>query len=307
MASVGGGEEPHDSLLGVSLDATSICNLRCTTCALEDSYPNPGVMSLKTFHRLDDALPRLKHLAFSSSAEPLLNPHIVAMVRHAKNASGGKITTSFTTNATFLDERMTRDLYRAGLDALEVSLDAATKETFERIRVRADFDLILGNLKRGVGRKRPRSFCSFVCRRADKYFGVVLPDLGPPPHQPHISVRYTVFADNVRELVPFVRMMHDMGIEHVVVNGLEPYTPEMSKKVLFGKEAPPEMLALFEELEALSQEFGMRLDLPRLVPDSIDDCNLIDHSCMTGRLCLAHPWRTRGRITGSENVTSTTG
>lgn len=250
-------EEGFDRLLGVSLDATSICNLRCTTCTLEDSYRDKGIMSAATFARLDDAFPRLKHLAFSSSAEPLLNPRLIEMLERAKRKSQGRIKTSFTTNGTFVDEAMLRELLRVELDALEFSFDANTKETFERIRIRASFDHVLSNIGRTLG----------IVRRLR---GTTT----------HVSIRYTMFRDNVHELLPFIRRVYEFGADHVVVNGLEPYTEEMAQKILYGESPAPEMVALFTEIEAVANRLGMRVDLPRLEPDTIDACDLIDHSCI---------------------------
>ena len=246
-----------DVLLGVSLDTTAICNLRCTICSLEEAYHPKGVMSVATFERMRDALPTLRHVAFSSSAEPLLNPSLVDMVRIAKDMGGDALATSFTTNGTLLDAATSRALIDAGLDALEFSLDGATKHTYEKIRVRADFDAVIRNIAHLQAVKRATW-----------------------SKKPHVSIRFTLSRENVHELFDLLDLARSLEIDHVVINGLEPYDEPMAEKVLWGREANPSLEILFTALDEKARGFGMRLDLPRLAPEPIDDCRLIDHACI---------------------------
>lgn len=250
-----GRSAPEDQLLGVSIDVSALCNLRCTTCSLETSYPNKGLMSSATFERIVEALPRLQHLALSVNAEPMMHPRLVDMAARAKQVTAGRIVTSFTTNATLLDEKRAQALFETGLDALEVSLDGSTKETFESIRVRGEWELVRANLARLVP-LRTRLGLS----------------------KPHLSIRFTLFEDNLGDIEGLLELAHRVGIMHVVVNGLEPYDETMARKVLYARNERRDTLELFEWLEARATQLGMRIDLPRTQPETIDDCRLIDHS-----------------------------
>lgn len=247
----------QDDLRGVSIDVTSLCNLRCTICSLDESYAVKGTMAPETFEGILAAVPSLQHIAFSSSAEPLLHPSLASMVRRAKEASGGRIVTSFTTNGTLLDETAARDLLDAGIDALEVSMDGASRATFERIRIRARYDDVIANLRRLVRLKEARGTAA-----------------------PHLSLRYTFCRDNAAELPSFVDLAASLGIDHVVVNGLEAYDATMAAKTLYGPDGNDEAEDLFSEAELRAFVYRMRIDLPALVPDRVDDCRLIDHSCI---------------------------
>jgi len=248
---------PEDALLGISIDTTSVCNLRCTMCALENSYPEKGVMSLETFRRLEDAFPSLRHLSLSLNAEPLLNKHLVEMVEFAKRASHGRVAISFATNGVLLDERRASALIEAGLDALEISLDGTTPRVFESIRIGAHFEPIVANIARIAELKRR---------------------LGRTT--PHVSIRYTLSRDNLVDLPGLLDLALRVEVDHLVVNGLEPYDTELAQKVLYGPQAQPEVERIFESLEERCRAHGVRIDLPRLAPEEVDDCHLIDHACV---------------------------
>lgn len=242
-------------LLGVSIDTTSVCNLRCTICSLDENYGNQGVMTLETFGRLSEDLPSLRQLAFSSSAEPLMNRDLPEMLKRAKGAGIG--ATSLTTNGTFLDEETARTLISGGLSALEISIDGATKETFEETRVGAKFETVIENVGRLVDLKAELLSAT-----------------------PHVSIRFVLRRQNLHELEAMLDLARSLSVNHVVVNGLEPYTSEMAEETLYGPEIDSELEQRFRALAARGLRLGMRVDLPALTPEPIDDCTLIENSCI---------------------------
>jgi MoaA/NifB/PqqE/SkfB family radical SAM enzyme len=74
-------------------------------------------------------------------------PHFLDMLEEAK-AAGWPV--DLTTNAMSLDDEKMRRLLRAPVDVIDVSLDAFTKQTYERIRKRGKFDVVTANLRRLV-------------------------------------------------------------------------------------------------------------------------------------------------------------
>jgi radical SAM protein with 4Fe4S-binding SPASM domain len=103
------------------------------------------------------------------------------------------------TNGTLLDERRSRKIIESGVTTLEVSVDAATKSTYERIRCGAQFDVLMGNLRR-------------------------LNDLKAEYRttRPRLKLNFVMMQSNVRELPAFVDMAHDLHAvevnpQHLVV------------------------------------------------------------------------------------------
>lgn len=140
--------------LDVIAEACNICNLRCTMCfQVDKDLPVPGTtkvpfMSMETFRRIADecAANRVPALKLSWRGEPMLNKNFADMVHYAK--SKGILEVTSLTNATLMDEHMCRALVRARLDQIVISIDGFSKEIYERIRVGADYDTVVGNIHR---------------------------------------------------------------------------------------------------------------------------------------------------------------
>src|SRR3954453_2475106 len=123
------------------------CNLRCQMCPIqfrEDGPPHgpPAFMAFDTYVRLIDEFSGLKHLHLQGLGEPLMHPRFFDMVVYAHNR-GALVTTN--TNLTLLNDRKAELCVTSGLDVVHVSLDAATPEVYESIRVRSHYDRVLAN------------------------------------------------------------------------------------------------------------------------------------------------------------------
>ena len=72
------------------------------------------------------------------------------------------------TNGSLLGPDVAQAVVEAGLDAINISLDAAGKETFESTRLGLKYDKVIANveglvrIRRELGRKRPKLILSFV-------------------------------------------------------------------------------------------------------------------------------------------------
>lgn len=244
------------ALYGVSIDTTSVCNLRCTICALERNYDVKAHMPLELFSRLDDAFAQLRHISFSLNAEPLLNRQLEAMIARAKQRSRGRITTSLATNAMLLDAPRLHALAQAGLDALEISLDGITSDSYLAVRIGADFERLVANIERAAALEQGGAGA------------------------PHVSLRWVMSKSNFGELPALLEFAAKRRVRHVVINGLEPYTAEQAALTHFDALSEPELRQSFEELEARAAQLGLRLDLPRLRPEPFETCELIEHACV---------------------------
>jgi radical SAM protein with 4Fe4S-binding SPASM domain len=140
-----------DFPLLLAIEPTSICNLRCIMCFQDDPRLSRnrellGRMDFDLYRRIIDEGARhgLAAVVLASRGEPMLHDRIFDMIRYAKAA--GILDVKMNTNATRLTPERSRALLGCGLDTLVFSVDAATKEDFERIRVRANFDKVVANI-----------------------------------------------------------------------------------------------------------------------------------------------------------------
>jgi radical SAM protein with 4Fe4S-binding SPASM domain len=97
--------------------------------------------------------------------EGLLHPDFLSLAEYA-HAAG--IYTKFHTNATLLDDNLSRRLIRSGLDQISFSFDGFDKETYESIRVNADFEKTLRNIvrfleiKKELGSRKPHAVFEII-------------------------------------------------------------------------------------------------------------------------------------------------
>ncbi len=149
------------------VETTSICNLRCIMCPNKDlTKDEKGFMDFPLFRKVvDEARRYVFDVNLIHRGEGLLHPEFARMVKYSHDAG---LHTKFHTNATLLDEARSRALIAAGLDQISFSFDGYDRQTYESIRVNADFERTLGNvvrfleIKRGLGSKTPRAALELI-------------------------------------------------------------------------------------------------------------------------------------------------
>ncbi|MGZ3392517.1 MAG: radical SAM protein [Isosphaeraceae bacterium] len=107
------------------------------------------------------------------------------------------VRVSTNTNLTLLNDRRAELCVTSGLSELHASIDGATAETYNRIRVRARFERIVPNLERLV---QARSRLAIAT--------------------PHIRMVAVVMRQNLHELQNLVRLAHRVAIDSLFVQHL---------------------------------------------------------------------------------------
>lgn len=147
---------------------SNTCNFECTMCSGELSSsirghreglpPLPKVYGDRFFDELRDFLPHLQQANFLGG-EPFLgreNLRIFELMAELDLNTPCHVTT----NGSIWNGEVERLLARFPV-AIAISLDGATKKTFESIRVNGDFDVVLANARRFHA----------ACRRSRTGFG----------------------------------------------------------------------------------------------------------------------------------------
>ncbi len=233
------------------------CNLRCQMCPIQfrkdgPPYGPPAFMDFDVFTRLLDGLPDLKELQLQGLGEPMMHPRFFDMITHAV-ARG--ISVSTNTNLTLLTARRAELCVASGLGELHASIDGATAETYERIRVRAHFDRIVRNLE-GLVEARGR--------------------LGRTT--PHIRMVVVAMRQNLHEFPDLVRLAHRLSIESIFVQHLchdfgesslpaqyKPMRDFVEDETLVGED-PERIKRYFTEARSTADELGVKLRLPLTRP-----------------------------------------
>jgi MoaA/NifB/PqqE/SkfB family radical SAM enzyme len=139
------GSRIHPRLAGMThiyVEASFLCNLECRMCPRLLEGHSEGLMPLERFHRLVPLMRHLEAVILTGYGEPLLHPHLHEFVAVARSCGS---LPRLSTNGTILSAEKAARLLDAGLDNLQVSIDAGTKGTFEHIRVGGNWERVLRN------------------------------------------------------------------------------------------------------------------------------------------------------------------
>ena len=122
----------------IDIELTSECNLHCVFCPHDFGFKNKGTMPLE---RAQEALRQaLRYGAMSLKpnfrGEPALSPHLVDIVGQAKK--GGMVDVFMNTNGIPYTKGKIEALKAAGMDRVKISIDGATRKTYESIRLGDD-------------------------------------------------------------------------------------------------------------------------------------------------------------------------
>jgi MoaA/NifB/PqqE/SkfB family radical SAM enzyme len=241
----------------VQVEPVGQCNLRCQMCPIQFRRDGPpygpqAFMEFETYTRLIDGFPRLEELQLQGLGEPMMHPRFFDMVAYAARR-GVRVGTN--SNLTLLNPQRAERCVTSGLAELNVSLDGATPETYERIRVRAHFDRVLRNLGLLIAAKERLGSAT-----------------------PALQLVAVAMRQDLHELPGLVRLAHRFGIASVWVQHLchdfgestlpPQYRPmrEFVEEQTLLSEDEGRVTRYFDAARAAARELGVSLRLPRTRP-----------------------------------------
>lgn len=132
------------------LAITDRCNLRCNYCMPAEGIDFAKRSEVFTIEELcqlssimvDQGIDKIR----LTGGEPFVRKDIMGLFRHLTTLDGLK-EISVTTNATLIGPYI-EELAALGIKDVNLSMDAVTKETFERITRRNQFDIVYENMLR---------------------------------------------------------------------------------------------------------------------------------------------------------------
>jgi MoaA/NifB/PqqE/SkfB family radical SAM enzyme len=241
----------------VQLEPVGQCNLRCTMCPIqyrEDGPPfgPPAFMAWETFERLIDGFDTMTELHLQGLGEPMMHPRFFDMIEYAARRG---IRVSTNTNISLLNQRRADRCVSSGLDCIHVSIDGATAETYERIRIRGHWDRVLRNMERLI--------------ESRQRLGGDLP---------RIRLVMVIMRQNLAELPDLVRLAHGWQVEGMFVQHLchdfgeqslpahyRPMREYVEAQTLLNED-PVRIERYFQLARANAETLGVDLRLPRTRP-----------------------------------------
>jgi MoaA/NifB/PqqE/SkfB family radical SAM enzyme len=209
-------------------------------------------MYFALFTRLIDEMPDLQELHLQGLGEPMMHPRFGDMVAYAARRS---IRVSTNSNLTLLNPVRAERCVTSGLDAIHISIDGATAETYEFIRIRAHLDRVLCNVELLLeARRRLES------------------------SRPHLHMVSVLMRRNLHELPDLVRLANRLEMESLFVQHLchdfsesslpSHYRPmrEFVQEETLLEEDPRRIEHYFALARQAAEELGVKLRLPRTRP-----------------------------------------
>ncbi|MCA1668373.1 MAG: radical SAM protein [Thermomicrobia bacterium] len=241
----------------VQIEPVGQCNLRCKMCAIqfrEDGPPHGPLafMDFAKFTALVDQFPALEELQLQGLGEPMMHPKFFDMVAYA---AGRGVKVSTNTNLTLLNPRRAERCVTSGLDTLHFSIDGATAETYEGIRVYAKYERVIANL----------ALLQETRARLDSVY-------------PHLRMVTVLMRRNLHELPDLVRLAHRYGVSTMFVQHLchdfgesslpERYRPMrefVDEETVVGED-PARVDYYFAAARQIAAELNVDVRLPNLNP-----------------------------------------
>lgn len=130
----------------LDIEPVSRCNFRCIMCQLSGwkDGKREEDLNIEDYKEFIDSQPGLTEIKLQGIGEPLMHPDFFEMVKYAVER---KIWVRTTINGSLLikDDNYIK-LIDSGINDIQISFDGATKDIFEKIRKKSNFEEVKENL-----------------------------------------------------------------------------------------------------------------------------------------------------------------
>ena len=168
----------------IEIEMTSRCNKRCLIC--EHTYfKEPNIdLSFDDFKYLTDQFD-LKWVNLTGEGDAFLNKDYLKMIGYLKNrGTSVYLVDSFD----LINKNVSNELVKMGVDGIYISMDGATRETYESIKVGCKYDRVINNIKSMLDVKK--AYKSPI---------------------PEICFRYIVNKKNLHEMDDYVHVLNKLA------------------------------------------------------------------------------------------------
>ncbi|WP_353683879.1 radical SAM/SPASM family putative metalloenzyme maturase [Thermodesulfovibrio sp. 3907-1M] len=190
----------------LSVEITTKCNLHCEICPKQSpNYHQPeSDMDFETFSRLKPLFPHIKSLVLNGLGEPLLHSEIENFIAFAKAHMPENSFIGFQTNGALLSDEKLKELIKAGLNRICVSIDSLVPINGLHVPEFGEKALEVIARAKLNGAKNLKS-----------------------------GIELVITTDNLEQIFPTVKESLKYRIDFIILSHLIPYSSENSKKVAY--------------------------------------------------------------------------
>jgi radical SAM protein with 4Fe4S-binding SPASM domain len=128
-------------------------------CPRKDLTRPVGEIDLDLFDKLAEEISRHEpaEVRLHKDGEPLMAPKIFELIDHMKNIAPSTLL-NMDTNALLLDEEKANKILDSKLDVLLFSVNAATADTYKKVRGSTKYDQVITNIERFLEMRGERGY-----------------------------------------------------------------------------------------------------------------------------------------------------
>lgn len=232
--------EACDSLpVWIEVMHSTICNLKCVFCNQAYGKGVDWKMDEPIAKRIVEELyPAVEVVQFTAYGEPMMTPKLLKKIEEMEQFG---IELELVTNATLMRGDKLLERMARVLRMLTVSIDGASTESYNATRIGADFDAVVGNL-----------------RRYNEFRHAL-----PQEEQAPLHFNTIIMKRTLHELCDFLRLAKDLDAAHVTVNHLVIFEELMKEQTLDGD---PEWRRRTNEMLEKARECATELELSVNLP-----------------------------------------
>jgi len=224
----------------VCMNMDNQCNLRCIMCIrrkYSEEDLNARNYDFEIFRRVaDEVFPYLRWVQLATAGEPLMAESFREQLKIAKKYS---VKVDLVTNATLLADDLINEILSV-TNCLKVSIDGATKETYESIRIGAKFEQVIENIKR----------FNYFRRNIQQ------------DRRPRLALLYVLMRRNIEEIPQFMKLAKELEAESVTMTHVVIHQKKMKKESLVYHKELANYYMMVAQKKA--NELNLHLDIPPL-------------------------------------------
>jgi len=188
----------------VWVEVTTACILSCIMCYPTRRNRKEDYLDKRVFDRFSKILPHAEQINLYGTGEPMLHPDYPYFVGKSRDLNP-TAHISVTTNLNLLPEKVINCFIGDAFSSITVSMDAATKGTYEKIRVNGKWENMIKNIER-IEELKVQSRLKY----------------------PLMNFAYVVQRDNIAELPDFIALVNDISSPSLIVLQHVVNYPELS-------------------------------------------------------------------------------
>ncbi len=169
------------------------CNLRCVMCRSHDGFiPDQDKFDEHLYSKLlPEILPLVSRILLTGNGDPIFNKHSRNFLQNLDAEKYPSLKIKLQTNANLLTPHIWDTIKHNNYESIHVSIDAATKETYEKVRKNGKWDLLMKNLKLISELRHQGVFSKF-------------------------SISFVILKSNYKEIKSFAELGKELGCDMIL-------------------------------------------------------------------------------------------